>query len=71
MYAEPVDGGKRMTWKDPIVEEVRAAREAYAAKFNYDLDAIFEDIKRSEKLREAAGWKLVQPKKKPPKVTRL
>jgi hypothetical protein len=24
-----------MTWQDPIVEEVRAIREAYAAQFNY------------------------------------
>jgi len=33
---------------DPIVEEVRAIREAHAAKFNYDLDAIYADIKRQE-----------------------
>lgn len=26
---------------DPIVEEVRKVRDAYAAKFNYDLEAIF------------------------------
>jgi hypothetical protein len=34
---------------DPIVEEVRRARDAYAAKFNYDLDAIFQDLKRQER----------------------
>ncbi len=34
---------------DPIVEEVRQVREAYAARFNYDLDAIFRDIKEQEK----------------------
>ena len=34
---------------DPIVEEVRRAREAYAAKFNYDLEAIFQDLKRQER----------------------
>lgn len=34
---------------DPIVDEVRRARDAYAACFNYDLDAIFRDIKRREK----------------------
>jgi hypothetical protein len=33
---------------DPIVEEVRRAREAHAARFNYDLDAIFKDIKERE-----------------------
>ena len=34
---------------DPIVDEVRSVREAYAARFNYDLDAIFRDIKDQEK----------------------
>ena len=34
---------------DPIVEEVRKIREAYAAKFNYDLEAIFQDLKRQER----------------------
>jgi hypothetical protein len=33
---------------DPIVEEVRRVREAYAARFNYDPEAIFQDIKRQE-----------------------
>ena len=34
---------------DPIVEEVRRVRDAHAARFNYDLDAIFRDIKEREK----------------------
>ena len=34
---------------DPIVEEVRRVREAHAARFHYDLDAIFRDIKEQEK----------------------
>jgi hypothetical protein len=34
---------------DPIVEEVRRIRDAHAAKFNYDADAIFRDIKEQEK----------------------
>jgi hypothetical protein len=33
---------------DPIVEEIRKIRDEHAARFNYDIDAIFEDIKRSE-----------------------
>lgn len=37
-----------MTWKDEIVEEVRAAKEAYAAQFDYDLARMFEDIKKKE-----------------------
>lgn len=34
---------------DPIVEEVRRVRDAHAARFGYDLDAIFRDIKEQEK----------------------
>ena len=37
-----------MNWKDEIVEEVRQARQAYAARFNYDLAAMYEDLKASE-----------------------
>ena len=33
---------------DPIVEEVRRIRDAHARRFNYNLDAIFEDIKAQE-----------------------
>ncbi len=31
--------------KDPIVEEIRGFRNEHAKQFNYDLDAICEDIK--------------------------
>jgi hypothetical protein len=34
---------------DPIVDEVRRVRDAHAAMFNYDLDAIFQDIKEQER----------------------
>jgi hypothetical protein len=37
-------------WKDPIVEEVRKARQNHAAQFGYDLRAIFNDLKATEKL---------------------
>jgi len=36
-------------WKDEIVEEVRKTRDEYAAKFDYDLEAIYKDIKKQEK----------------------
>jgi hypothetical protein len=42
---------------DPIVDEVRRVRDAHAARFNYDLDAIFRDIKEQEK---KSGLKFVQ-----------
>ncbi len=41
---------------DPIVDEVRRFRDAHAARFNYDLDAIFRDIKEQEKM---SGLKFV------------
>lgn len=46
---------------DEIIDEVRAIREAHAAKFNFDLDAIYEDIKRSEEDHFARGAKFVDP----------
>jgi len=38
-----------MVWQDPIVEEVRKARDAYAKQFKYDLDAIYHDLKAKER----------------------
>ena len=36
--------------EDPIVAEVRKIRDQHAAKFNYDLDAIYRDLKEKEKV---------------------
>ena len=33
---------------DPIVEEVREIRQKHARKFDYDQEAIFEDLKRHQ-----------------------
>jgi hypothetical protein len=46
---------------DEIVNEVRAVREAHAAKFNYDLRAIYEDFKKSEAEHLADGHAFVEP----------
>jgi len=35
--------------KDPIVEEIRKLREEHAALLNYDVDAIFDDLKKLER----------------------
>lgn len=35
-------------WQDKIVEEIHQIREAYAKSFDYDLDAIFEDLRKKE-----------------------
>ena len=34
--------------KDPIVEEVRKARQKHTEKFNYDLHLICEDLREKE-----------------------
>jgi hypothetical protein len=36
-------------WTDPIVEEIRRIREEHAARFNYNLQAIVEDLQKREK----------------------
>lgn len=51
---------------DEIVEEVRAIRDAHAAKFGYNLRAIYEDLKKSEAERIAAGHPFISPPSVPP-----
>lgn len=34
--------------EDPIVAEVRKIREQLASQFNYDIHAIFEDLRRHQ-----------------------
>lgn len=41
---------------DPIIAEVRAVRDEHAAKFDYDVKAIFEDLRARQ---EASGRKYV------------
>jgi hypothetical protein len=55
-----------MTRKDEIVEEVRAARDAYAAQFDYDIRRMFDDLKRKEDLDPAprAGLVPVKPRRR-------
>jgi hypothetical protein len=47
---------------DPVVSEVRRVREAHAAKCNFDLDAIFADLKANER---ASGRKYVRHPPRP------
>jgi len=50
-------------WTDEIVESTRKVREEYAAKFGYDLEAIYADLKKQE---EKSERKIVSfPPKKP------
>lgn len=47
-------------WADTVLEDVRAAREAIAARYNYDLDALVADLQKRE---AQSGRTVVQPKK--------
>ncbi|MBM4024403.1 MAG: hypothetical protein FJ280_03220 [Planctomycetes bacterium] len=49
-------------YEDPIVDEVRKTRERLAKKFNYDIDAIFEDLRKRQ---VEWGSRLVYREKKP------
>lgn len=42
--------------QDEIIQEVRANREAYASRFNFDIRAIYQDAKERE---QKEGHKVV------------
>ena len=46
-----------MNWEDPIVADVRQIREHLSAKFDFDLAAIFADIRARQ---SGAGERLVR-----------
>jgi hypothetical protein len=50
---------------DEIIEEIHVIRREHAASFNFDIERILDDLKKSEKLRTAQGWPLVQAQEKP------
>jgi hypothetical protein len=52
---------KKSVYIDPIIEELRRYRQAIAAKFNYDIDAIADDAQRRQK---TSGHRLLQPPKR-------
>jgi hypothetical protein len=49
---------------DPIVSEVRKARDEYARRFNYDLDAICADLqqKQTQSMRKVVSFPPKRPK---------
>lgn len=51
---------------DPIVAEVRKARDKHAARFNYNIDAIVKDI-RSRQGKDGARVVTLPPKLRTPK----
>ena len=43
-------------WKDEVLEEIYKIREEYAKSFNYDLQAICDDLRKKE---AASGRRLI------------
>jgi len=50
---------------DEIITEVHAVKDAIGAKYNYDLRAMFEDIKRGESDLQTKGIQLIAPPPNP------
>jgi hypothetical protein len=55
---------KTKTWESPIVLEVRKVKERLAAKFNYDIDAMFRDLREREKTSGHRYVDLSKPRRK-------
>ncbi len=54
-------------WEDEIVEEIHRIREEYAKSFNYDLNAIFADLRKKQ---QESGKEVVNLSRKPGLTTR-
>ncbi|MEB3278290.1 MAG: hypothetical protein VKK42_05125 [Lyngbya sp.] len=49
-------------WKDSILEEIHKIREEYAQSFNYDLQAICDDLRKKQ---AESGRKIISKPLKP------
>ncbi len=49
-------------WEDPIVEDVHRTREKLAAEYDFDIKAIFADLRNRQ---AALGCRLVRQKNQP------
>jgi hypothetical protein len=51
-------------WEDPVVKELHAIREEHAAQFDYDIDAMFQDLQEQEQQSGVTyiSFDQVQPK---------
>lgn len=48
-------------WIDPIVEEIHQIRQEIAARYNYDLGAFFEDVRKRQEEARKSGRVIVSP----------
>ncbi len=45
---------------DEIIEEIHAVRREHAARFDFDIERIIADLKKSEREHTEQGWPLAQ-----------
>jgi hypothetical protein len=45
---------------DEIIEEIHAVRLQHAARFDYDLDRIIDDLRAGQEKHVAEGWQLIK-----------
>jgi hypothetical protein len=62
-------GQEEPTWKDPIVEEIRAARQNLFAACEYDLDKLAKRLREDEAKHARAP--VSYPKREPSKQAAL
>ena len=53
---------------DPIIAELWAVRDAYTARFNHDVSAMFRDIRARQ---EASGREYIRLPPRPPRRTNV
>lgn len=51
--------------KNPILEEIHRVRDKYAARFNYDLKAMYRDLKARQ---ERGEFVVIHRSPRPPRV---
>jgi hypothetical protein len=60
---------KENKMRDKIIEEIRKIRDEYAESFNYDLQAIYLDLRRGQQLRGAKIVSFAQKTTHPETIT--
>jgi len=55
---------------DEIIEEIHTIRREHATSFDFDIERIIADLKKSERIHTEQGWPLVEaPKAASPNTT--
>ena len=52
---------------DEIIEEIHTIRREHAARFDFDIERIIADLKKSEQEHTDQGWPLAQAQERPHK----